>query len=384
MKKTLLIILTLAFLVSLPASAALLELEEEYSLNRDETISDNLYVGSGDILISGNVFGDFVAAGGNILINGRISKDLTIAGGSINILGEIGDDLRAIGGQVVINNNVKGDVVIAGGNVNILSGARIGGDVVVAGGRVSIDGTVNGDIKAAGGKLVINGTVLGNVQAGLLNKFRIGRNAVINGNVSYNSPLKANIEDGATIRGDVIFNQTNRPSFGIDAKDARKTALAFIGVLALLKFLAVLGAGIISVLVFKNKSKDLVNNSLPHFWAELLRGLVVLIVAPVIIIILLLSVVGSLFGLLGMLVVASFLLVARIYAGIILGGWLYKVFSKSKSVKVSWDSALIGIVILQLVGYIPIVGWITSLVFFTVAFGSISHLFYKNFWLKNR
>lgn len=384
MKKPLLLILIFSFLLSLPVSAALLEVEEEYSLGKNEIISGNLYVGSGNIIVSGTVQGDFVAGGGNILIDGRVVEDITVAGGSVNILGEVGDDIRAVGGQVVINENVGGDILVAGGNINILSGAAIKGDVIVAGGQIIINGVVNGDIKAAGGKIEINGTVLGNVQAGVLNKLTIGKGAVINGNVSYDSPLKADIENGATIRGDVVFNKTQNPSFVFDIRDAKRTALAFVGFLTLLKFLAVLGAGIIIVLVFKNKSRALVENSLSYFWQGLLRGLVVSIVAPVVILLLFISVIGLLFGVLGILILASFLILAKIFAGIILGGWIYKVFSKAKNIKVSWDSALIGIILLQFIGYIPIAGWIISLLFLLVGFGTVSHLSYKHFWLKTR
>lgn len=65
--------------------------------------------------------------------------------------------------DVVITENISGDLVVAGGTVEVK--ANVAGDVLVAGGAVQIDGNVTGDVTAAGGYIVINGDVAGDVRA---------------------------------------------------------------------------------------------------------------------------------------------------------------------------------------------------------------------------
>jgi len=380
-KTTHVFIVILIALVAAPIfiSAALIQTAEEYSLVKGETISENLYVVGGKVTISGDVQGDLIIAGGDVIVTGNVSEDVLIIGGSLSILGEIAEDLRVAGGQVTIGGNVGKDIVAAGGMIHILSNVTVNGDILVGGGKVIIDGVVKGDVNIGGKEITINGQVEGDVRA-RVQEIKIGKEAVISGNLVYDAPKKAVIDESASIAGEVVFNEAQFfPQIGI------KNIFQKIGILfAVAKLFALLAAALVAVFIFRRFSTAVVEQSLSHPWMNLLRGFVVLIVVPVAAFLLLISVLGSLIGVVGVLVYILFLLIAKVYAGIVLGSWILKRFTKTKEAKIDWKAAVAGVLLLYLISFLPIFGGIVNLLVLLVVFGSISYLSYRQFWLTRK
>jgi uncharacterized membrane protein len=101
-------------------------------------------------------------------------------------------------------------------------------------------------------------------------------------------------------------------------------------------------------------------------------GFAVLVVVPVLVFVLFLTLVGFFAALLLLFLYFVFLLISYIYAGILLGTWLFKVYSRKKDLEVNWGSALTGIVLLFVIGFIPIVGWIIAFVLFLMVLGGLT------------
>jgi len=376
------VILVALFAVPVFISAALVQTGEEYSLVKGETISENLYVVGGNVTISGDVQGDLIIAGGNIIVTGNISEDVLIVGGSLSVLGEIGEDLRIAGGQVTIGGNVGKDVVTVGGMIHILSNVTVDGDILVGGGKVIIDGVVKGDVNIGGGEIDINGQVAGDVRA-RAQELKIGEKAVISGNLVYDAPKEAVIDESASIAGEIVFNK----ALFFPQKEGRdiKNILQTIGIFfAFAKLFALLAAALVAVFIFRKFSTAVVEQGVLHLRMNLLRGFVVLIVVPVAVFLLLISVLGSLIGVIGGLVYIIFLLIAKVYAGIILGSWIFRIFAKTKEVEVDWKIAVLGVLLLYIISFLPYIGGIINLFVLLVVFGSISYLWYRQFWLTRQ
>ena len=376
------LILIALFGVPVFASAALIQAGEEYSLVKGETISENLYVAGGNVTISGNVQGDLIIAGGNVIVTGNISEDVLFVGGSLSVLGEIGEDLRIVGGQVTIGGNVGKDIVAAGGMIHILSNVTVNGDILAGGGKVIIDGVVKGDVNIGGGEIDINGQVAGNVRA-RAKEIKIGKGAVISGNLVYDAPKEAVIDESASIAGEIVFNKVQF----FPQKEGRdiKNVLQKIGIFfAFAKLFALLAAALVAVFIFRRFSTVIIEQGVLHPWMNLLRGFVLFIVVPVAVFLLLISVLGSLIGVIGVLVYIVFLLIAQVYAGLILGSWIFKRLVKTKEVEVDWKIAVAGVLLLYGISFLPIVGGIINFLVLLLAFGSISYLWYRRFWLTGR
>jgi len=367
--------LILALLVAVPAWGADFETGEEYILERGQVIFDDLYVAGGSVVISGDVREDLFAVGGKVLINGEVAGDVYASGGTVDVLGRVGDDVRVSGGQVVIGENVLGDVIVVGGVVQILSNVVVRGDVVAAGGRVIIAGSIDRDLKVFGGDVVLNGTVNGNVDATISESLTVGEKARIGGYLLYRAAQEAAISENAVVIGEVIFIE--KPE-----REPYVFAASVFGILMLIKLLAFMAVGVAAVVLFKRFSLFVVRDSTSKFGRNLLYGLVAFIVIPILIAILFATVVGAVAGLLGVAFYGTLLLLSKVYAGIIVGGLLAKAIKKE--VLISWPWAIFGIVVLQVLGLVPVVGWIASTIFMLVALGAVLQLVYQRFWVARR
>jgi hypothetical protein len=356
----------------LPAMAAQLGKGDNFNLPIGQAIGDNLYAAGGSVTLSGVVEEDAAVAGGTVLITGDVREDLTVAGGNIIISGAVGDDLRSAGGSLVFTGRVSGEAMFAGGQVSLSRESFVGDDLFIGGGVVVLDGEVAGKTNIGGGEVSINGRLKGPVRI-YADKIKIGSSAVLESGLIYDSPVEAQIENGARITGDPVFNKME--------KHGKSAVPALIAGFWFLKLAMVLVLGLAGLLLFKKPVRNAVEAGLKEFWANLLKGFVLIIMIPVASIILFITVLGIPFAVILLLFMALAAIFASALSGIVFGAWVYKILMKKSDYVIDWKIALFGIVLFSVVCVIPVLGWIVCLVFFLAAFGSIFNFSYRR--LKN-
>ena len=380
--KTLLWIATVAlaaWLVAFTADAAVYRMGEEYTLGLEETVPENLYVAASTVLIHGNAAQDVVAAGGTVLVTGSTTKDVMIAGGTVNILGPVGDDVRAAGGDVRVGSKITGDAMLFGGQVQLLTDGSVGNDLHMAGGHIVVDGMVEGDVLLSGGDIEINGTIDGDVKIRAGESIVIGDRAIIRGNVDYESHKEAFISEDARVAGAVTY--TERDDYK-QYEGVVGAMVALAGVFLLFKFLTLLAASILFVVLFPAFSRRVVTFATNHGAAGVGIGFATWALAPILAIILLFTIIGFLTGI-GLLAgYIALLLLAKILSGIMAGsllsGWL-----KGKP-EVDWKWTLLGVFSLQLIRFIPILGWLVNLLIMFAVIGSLVRGMYDHWWVKRK
>ena len=372
-RRTSVVLILLSVLISVPLliSAAESKAEELYALQRSEAVSDDLYAAGGTVTVAGTVEGDLVAAGGDITISGRVMQDAIVAGGTISFLGTVGDDLRAAGGRIQITGTVGGDAVIAGGQVYAVAGSSVGGDMITAAGRVIMDAEVRGRVKIIAGEVTINGPVTGDIDI-TADRIVIGEKALVSGNVTYTSPRQAAIHNGAIIKGKTSYEKIEEPPH-------RVALMAVMATWIIARYLMLLTAALIAVLVFKRLSQGVVEGAITRFGGELLTGFVVLIVVPAAVLISFITVIGVPVGIVGLFLYGLLYVLSSVFAGLVIGSLLQKVLFKQSAPQANWKAALLGV---TAAGLIPLVGWLFKLVFFLTAFGVISRKVYAAVWAE--
>lgn len=357
--------LCVAVLASVPlaAGAAQLTSGSQPSLPAGP-IADDVYVFGGNVSSNASVTGDLAAGGGNILINGSVSGDAAIGGGSVTVLAAIGDDLRVGGGNIMIAGSVGGDLVAGGGQVQ-LAGDGVGGDVLWAGGTLRIEAPVAGDLELAGGEVFINSAVTGNIVF-KGDKLTFGSGARITGTVTYSSPKQAVIEEGAVVPAEMAYTP-------LAPKKAESfAALAAIFTLSLLVGIIVhFVASLIVVYFVPRYATTLLSTAFARPLAEMGRGIVVLIVMPVLAFILFVTVVGIPFGLLALVGYIALLTLTWIVAPIVLGSLVYSWIVRGSGYQVNWRTVALGAIVYALLGLIPFIGWIAVLCVTVLTLGSI-------------
>ncbi len=351
-----------------------------YVLTDHDVIADNLYVGGGDVTLSGTVDGDVTAAGGTVVIAGPVRDDLAAAAGNLTVLGSVGGDARLAGGNVLIGGTVGGDLLAAGGTVKVLGGVTVGKDLVIAGGMVTYAGSTTGNATFTGGEVVIDGHVTGNVLATVDKKVTLGDHAVIDGALVYRAPQEDVFvtSDQARVRGGVQFEQREARSAGVGGVE--RGLAAALGALLFVKLVALALAAAVLVLVFTRFSGAVVRTVTESFWLAVARGFVVLVVVPIVAGILLATLVGGFLGFLLLTLYGLALLIAAIYSNIVAGALLMGYFKKEQEYALVWWHALVGVVLLAVLALIPIIGWAVCLVFFLGALGSLARLVRDHVW----
>jgi cytoskeletal protein CcmA (bactofilin family) len=370
-KKALFILFPLSIFLAfaLPVSAAEFKAGEAYALQKSETVFNDLYAAGGTVVIAGDVEGDLTAAGGDITVTGRVAQDAILAGGSVSLSGILGDDLRAAGGRIQVTGKVGGDAVVAGGQVYFVSGSSVAGDMIVSGGGVIADAAVGGRVKIVAREVTVNGPVAGDVHI-TADRIVIGKKTLISGNFTYKSRKEAEIKAGAVIKGETAFERMEAPSH-------RVRTGAFLAAWTVGRYLMLLTAALIAVLLFKRLSQGVVERALGRFGRELLTGFIVLIVVPAAVLLCFITVIGVPIGLAGLFAYFLLFILSSVYAGVVVGSLIQKALLKRPSLEASWKTALIGVTVYTVAGLIPFLGWLFKFAFFLAALGVMSRIVYE-------
>ena len=355
------LLIGLAFAALLPCVTAAAEIRtgDQPSIAPHEKIVDDVYIVGGNISSSGEIVKDLVAAGGNVLVGGGVGGDVTAAGGSLTILGDVADDVRIAGGNLLVQGGVGGDAVLFGGQLNV-GGRGVKGDLVAGGGTVRIDAPVVGDIRVTGGDVYLNAVIGGSADV-YAEKLTLGKGARIKGNLTYTAAKEATMEEGAAVSGETTFKKRER-TISV-AGVAKVISLALVGT-----FLSQLAAAFLFGLFFRRFILALVESAVAQPLLETGRGLIIIIMLPVLSFMLLFTVIGVPLGIFGLISFAGTLLFLWVMTPILLGSLAYRAFFKGEY-DVNWKTILLGVFIYSLLGLIPIVGWLTQLILNLLALG---------------
>lgn len=356
--------------------------EAKVEVKGGENIELNSMVFEGETFVAGamitgapEIKGDAWIIGSNLEISGNYGDDLNAAGGQVNIAGEIKDNLRVASGNVKLDSKVDGNVYLAGGQIDINKDAVIKGDLLVAGGMVTLRGSVEGDVRIAGGQVTIDGPIKGNLYLEA-DEIKITENAIINGNFLYTSSKKIeNLKSGQVI-GETRFTEAVEEKVGETGQKISQTA-SIVGKITsmIMSFIGMLLVGLALILIaptFVDKSSYYFQKKMG--WS-LLYGIVMAIVTPVVCIFLMVTMVGIPLSLIVLVMYFIGLYLSYLLAGFALGS----VLLNRKSIKIApmLLSLALGVLVIQIIGVIPWIGWIFTTVFSLVSLGTIWMWFYK-------
>lgn len=349
-------------LVPVGVQAAELRQGPSIVVSAGETIDDDLYAGGGTIDVEGTVNGSVIVGGGNLTIGGPVSRDVMVGGGTGNITGDVKGSVRAAGGTVTISGPVGEDVLVTGGTVTLQSNAKVGRDVLVGAGTVTIAGPVTRKVLASAGDLTIDSRVGGDLKANVTT-LHLGSHADIQGNVTYYSDKEATVDSGAK-----VGHLERRPRQGQPISQGPLAIVigwfrALVGLFAL---------GLIIVLLVPGVSQRTITTLRASPWASLGLGVVLLIAVPIVAVgVLILGIFVGGWWLAVFLIAAYALALAAGYVlvGLFTGSWIAQRLNL-RGVHPIW-MLLLGLVILTIIGLIPILGGLVSLVVLLFGLGAV-------------
>jgi cytoskeletal protein CcmA (bactofilin family) len=325
-------------------------------------VNDDVYAAGGEVDSSARIAGDLVAAGGRLDIVGEVLADVLAAGGEVNIRGRIHDDVRIAGGDLVIQALIRDDLVAAGGRIRITENSRIGGTGSLAGGEVYVDGRIDGPLQVSAGKVVIAGSVGSDVSI-WAEDIIIMPGARIAGDLNYQSPDPALINEGAEITGEVIHTPVDMPAGPI---------ITGMILMAAVIYLTLMVTAIVLYLLFTDIAAQTAQIANDSYWSCVGLGLAILTATPLVIVILMSIGIGSL---LAVIVLLSYLLL--LITGYISGAYsftvrLRNVFNSTSESRLTASIWLaVTLLLLSITGLVPLLGFIVSLLILTSGMGSL-------------
>ena len=371
------ILLLIASLVATHSTTAKKEGDVEKTgkivvLPKNEVVESDYFAAGSSATISGTVKGDAYIVAGTIDFEGTIDGDLIAAGGVINVRGTVTDDLRLCGGQVIISGDIKGNLTVAGGSVTLTDSANINGSLITAGGNVNIFGPIGDNAIIGAGNLTIGNRIGGNVNAGA-GEIKLTSNALIAGDLNYYSRAKAQIQEGAEVKGEVSHKIPHEVSPG------RVLGAGFIFYL-IFEVISALIVGLLLLKIYPNFVDRVVDIIQVKSLNSLGIGFLGIIVIPVIFLILILTIIGIPLGIIIILPYFIYLYLSKVFVSLFIGRRLLKLFGTS--LRSGW-ALLIGLVIFVIVTSIPFIGGIIYLIFLILGFGALL-IFYKQTYSKLR
>ena len=306
-------------------------------------VQDSMYVASFRSRIDTNVGGDLTLVSFTSSVYGDVGGSLHILGGRTSIHGDINGSVYVASGNVDVHGTVGGDLVIASGRANLREGSEVGGDVIVLAGQLGSDGTVDGTLY--GSTLLMNqgGTIGGNLEV-QSDRLGIARGATINGDLRYQGPTDADINDGATVRGETVRTNAS-PWTGIGAG-----ALAPFGPLLKIVWSLVLATALVAIAP-----------RLMYRFAEIatpvvqpaIIGAITLVFVPVFAVIAMITILGIPIGVLMLVAYVVGLYLSQVIVGMTIGRFLLPRRWRDGSRGYLLLAATIGLILLGVLRVLP-------------------------------
>jgi hypothetical protein len=357
----------LLFTVAAPALAAETTNSEFVIIREDDVFGDDLYAGAIRVVVEGTLDGDLVAfAAEEVVINGMVTGSVTAISPRITINGEVGDSLRGTANRLAIAGEVGGDVVAAVVTADLGSDSHVRGEVILWAWNASVLGTIDDDLSGTQRRLELAGEVGGDVEVAVTS-LTVVDDLTVDGDLGYRSHRDAKGLDEATVGGTVVVKTPLPPNLRVRA----------LGSLA--RFLATLFLSIAALTVaygWPTRTSNAVAAAGRAPLRKWISGALVFF-SPIIVIAITGVILGfapptAAFPLLAVLVpltlgLAGIVFALTLVAGAPSVGWLGGVLFKRFDL---YGAILAGSILVGIVWYVPIIGWLVPLVVLPWGLGS--------------
>ena len=329
-------------------------------------IGENLVAAGRSVTVDADVGGDVVAAGQDVHIGGRIRGDILAGGETVGSTGEIEGDVRIAGRVAEIDASVAGDVMAAGAEVSIADGAAVAGRAWLAGRDVTVAGTVGRDLRIAARAAAISGEVDGDAIV-WAEDIRIESTAHIADDFTYRSVAEADIDPAARIDGDVTFIRSERP------RRFTGRVLAAAGGVGLVMAAGLFVLGIVQVLLAPGLMVGAARTLGASKMKSLAVGAAVFLSVPFAMLLLAVSIVGVPLLIVTVAAYVVALATAFFVASLAIGGRALRLFGGGAGATHASriGTLAVGILILFVLGWIPLLGALVGLVALILGLGAV-------------
>jgi len=332
------------------------------NLASDQVADGNYYAIGNNVDIQGTVNSDLIIIAGNASVSGLVRGDVLFLGGNLKITGEVDGNIRGAAGMLELNGQVGKNVLVAVGNFITNDKNEINGNLTLAASTAKIDGAIQGRFDGLGGNFNFNNEVKNDVNLKTDSEGAIILSAKTHfyKNFYYQSVNKVQLEEGAKIDG-----QTNYQPLVLNIKKFINRVFLLNKIVALFSLLIV---GLILISLFYKKVDEITDLMIKNPFNCLWKGLVFLIIIPVLVLLLLLTIIGLPLGLMILTVYLIILYASQVLVGLVIGYGALKGFQgEAKPILL----LIVGLIVYEIIISLPYLGGFIKFIALLWALGAI-------------
>lgn len=323
----------------------------DYTLEKEEILEDDLYVGGDTVIISGIVDGDALVSGNNITVDGTVTGDLYVAGNLVSVQGNVYGNVFAAGSNVTLEGTYGGNVLVGSAIANI--SADVSKDLMVGAWRVTLDGTVGDDVRVGSGELISE--------------------ALVGGDFILSSDSH-NVEE-IDVTGELVIDEVDAVEIETPEIDTTILDNIFVGfsfVSAIIGFIGMYLVGAFLILAAPTKTYQF-EKKINSSWEDALKsfaiGLLVLFGSGIPLFVLLITGVGTSLAVLIIGILFFLTTFGVVWAEIAIGGSILGLFDKKDDKK--FLSLLVGRGVTVFVKFLPFLRLFYSVVLMSMTVGAV-------------
>jgi hypothetical protein len=343
------------------------------------TFGGDVYAAGDDAALPGPAPRDAFLSGFTARLDETVAGDAHMAGFDLDASAPVEGNLYAAGFSLTLGAPVGEDLTAAGFTLTLPAGGSVAGNARLAGGTVTVEGAVEGSLLASGGTVTLDGAVAGDARLSG-GEIRFGDAARVGGILTYAAPERVDVPASVAPPERVRFERL-APGTAFD--DWRETvgeiprpegpgALALVtGFLLTLAFFLAVAAAALAFLPATVARLCEVATALPG--RALLMGFLGLATLAGLVPVSAMTLVG-----LPLLPVVVLLIIAGWTLGYLLGAYviarqiLAQVQGKTPGTGASLAALAGALVVLALLNFIPVLGWILNLAVVFLGLGAIA------------
>lgn len=391
----------LIILVTAPVEATDFRSGDRIVIGADEVVDDDLFVAGDSIEINGTVKGDLFAVGREVIVNGDVEGSIFMAGQILEANGEAGS-LYAAGYSLSLGPvaELARNLHFNGFSLTTEAESSIGRSLYANGYQVILNGDVANDVVANSGALEINGAVGGDVSAEVASAdatappdfggffpgsvpvvspgLRLGDDARVEGELDVTETSDVDVDVSPSLAGSLLVGNLTRR---LSQRTGEFIALLIVGV-----SLLAIWPNVVQRSQARAGEKPITNAGIGCALVVVFMVAVPLVCVAVLALATLAGAItfGQLFGailslgwaLLAVVVVVFLIvlfLVAKVVVSFLVGRWILdRLFpERNPGFWTDFASLALGAFIYELLRFIPILGWLISVVVILVGMGAI-------------
>ncbi|MBA2484514.1 MAG: hypothetical protein H0V35_00160 [Nitrospira sp.] len=339
-------------------------LGERVVLRAGQVVQGDYFAVGPHVEISGIVNGDLYAAGGEVVVNGVVNGDVIVAGGTVSLSGTVAQDARIAGARVTISGTIGRNATLGGADIHLTETAQVRENLLAGGGNVHLAGHVGRDARIGAAKVMVSNEVERDlvVAAGSV---RLTSKAVVGRNLRYWSETATSIDEGASVRGTTA--QRPLPD-GWTLERARRGIFGVRVLAAVVSVLSTLILGLVLLRIYPLFARRVTATMRERPGRSLAWGTVALVGIPIVAVSFLVTLFALPVGVVLFALYVATVYVARVYAIMCLGQFMFRRQADSSSLA---GPFVAGLVLYSMLSLIPVVGMVLTVLTMVLGLGAL-------------